>query len=320
MNFKHTFIVFVDNFSVTYKQLLYRIIIAVVAGIVLYFGLSPFIRTLMPELNRLLENVHDFIISLLNGNLDSMANFRKEIIAGYEAILHLFSVKTTAFVLSGLLLLLVYIVATWFSAIGNYAAACVINDKMSLRANSPFFITLIKNLKAACIYSAIYVPLSIVYDLLIGVGMFFLIFSLFTSFLPLLVCIFLFALVMVVSIAVKMTFTADFLPALIRGKAKYGAALKYTFSRKNKSTFNVLSNFLVIGLIIMGLNVAALLCTLGVGLLITVPASFLILISFEFVNYYDREEIKYFIDKNTIVKPAKERALTREEFFRGEDD
>ena len=70
----------------------------------------------------------------------------------------------------------------------------------------------------------------------------------------------------------------------------------------------------------MGLNVAALLCTLGVGLLITVPASFLILISFEFVNYYDREEIKYFIDKNTIVKPAKERALTREEFFRGEDD
>ena len=59
------------------------------------------------------------------GNLDSMANFRKEIIAGYEAILHLFSVKTTAFVLSGLLLLLVYIVATWFSAIGNYAAACV---------------------------------------------------------------------------------------------------------------------------------------------------------------------------------------------------
>lgn len=279
MNFKHTFIVFVDNFSVTYKQLLYRIIIAVVAGIVLYFGLSPFIRTLMPELNRLLENVHDFIISLLNGNLDSMANFRKEIIAGYEAILHLFSVKTTA-----------------------------------------FFITLIKNLKAACIYSAIYVPLSIVYDLLIGVGMFFLIFSLFTSFLPLLVCIFLFALVMVVSIAVKMTFTADFLPVLIRGKAKYGAALKYTFSRKNKSTFNVLSNFLVIGLIIMGLNVAALLCTLGVGLLITVPASFLILISFEFVNYYDREEIKYFIDKNTIVKPAKERALTREEFFRGEDD
>ena len=318
MNFKHTFIVFVDNFSVTYKQLLYRIIIAVIAGIVLYFGLSPFIRTLMPELNRLLENVHDFIISLLNGNLDSMANFRKEIIAGYEAILHLFSVKTTAFVLSGLLLLLVYIIATWFSAIGNYAAACVINDKMSLRANSPFFITLIKNLKAACIYSAIYVPLSIVYDLLIGVGMFFLIFSLFTSFLPLLVCIFLFALVMVVSIAVKMTFTADFLPALIRGKKGQLGALKYSFVQKGKKPMNVASNFTVLVLIIFAVNSAALFLTFGTGLLITIPSSYVILICFEFVNYYDREGVKYFLDDNTIVCTAKEHPASRESFFRGE--
>ena len=50
----------------------------------------------------------------------------------------------------------------------------------------------------------------------------------------------------------------------------------------------------------MGLNVAALLCTLGVGLLITVPASFLILISFEFVNYYDREEKRQYVFTNYI--------------------
>ncbi len=82
----------------------------------------------------------------------------------------------------------------------------------------------------------------------------------------------------------------------------------------------MLSNFIVIILIILGLNVAALLCTLGVGLLITIPASYLILICFQLVNYYDREQIKYFVDKNTIIKPEKERAVTREEFFRGEED
>lgn len=150
--------------------------------------------------------------------------------------------------------------------------------------------------------------------------MFFFIFYLLKSFLPFLICIFLFMLVMVLAVAVKMTFTTDFLPVLIRSKAKYGEAFKYTFARKNKNTFNVLSNFLVFELIIIGLNVAALICTLGVGLLLTIPASYMILICFEFVNYYDREEIKYFIDKNTIIKPVKERAITREEFFRGEDD
>ena len=249
-----------------------------------------------------------------------MAGFREEIVSTYHELLRLFSEKTTQVVLSGLLLLLVYVVANWFAALGNYAAASVINDKMSLRSNAPFFGTLIKNLKSACIYAAIYVPLSILYDMIIGAGMFFFIFFLLNSFLPFLVCIFLFVLIIIISIAVKMTFTADFLPSVIRGKAKYGAALKYTFSRKNKGTFSVLSNFLVLGLIIIGLNVAAFICTLGTGLLITVPASYLILISFEFVNYYDREEIKYFVDKNTIIKPAKEHALTREEFFRGEDD
>ncbi len=320
MKFKHTFNVFVDNFSVTYKQLLYRLVITAVSGIILYFGLSPLIRTLLPELNWLLENVREFILSLLNGNLESMAGFREEIVSTYHELLRLFSEKTTQVVLSGLLLLLVYVVANWFAALGNYAAASVINDKMSLRSNAPFFGTLIKNLKSACIYAAIYVPLSILYDMIIGAGMFFFIFFLLNSFLPFLVCIFLFVLIIIISIAVKMTFTADFLPSVIRGKAKYGAALKYTFSRKNKGTFSVLSNFLVLGLIIIGLNVAAFICTLGTGLLITVPASYLILISFEFVNYYDREEIKYFVDKNTIIKPAKEHALTREEFFRGEDD
>ena len=32
MKFKHTFHVFVDNFSVTYKQLLYRLVISLIAA------------------------------------------------------------------------------------------------------------------------------------------------------------------------------------------------------------------------------------------------------------------------------------------------
>ena len=79
-----------------------------------------------------------------------------------------------------------------------------------------------------------------------------------------------------------------------------------------------MSNFAVIVLIVFALNMAALILTLGAGLLITVPSSYAIIISFEFVNYYDREEIKYSIDKNTIISPAKERPLSREEFFRGD--
>ena len=71
-------------------------------------------------------------------------------------------------------------------------------------------------------------------------------------------------------------------------------------------------------LIIFALNVFSFIFTLGVGALITIPASYVILNCFQLVNYYDREELKYFIDKNTIIKPEKEEIITREEFFKGE--
>ena len=205
----------------------------------------------------------------------------------------------------------------FFTSLGNYASAAVINDKMALRAKSPFFITLLRNLKSASLYSLMYVPLSFLYDVACVAIMYFVVFRLLV-FVPLLLQIFLFATTIVFAISVKMTFASDWLPSLIRGKMKPLEAFVYTFSRKNKNTFNVLSNFVVLVLIIFALNVFALIFTFGVGALITVPASYVVLNCLQLVNYYDREELKYFLDKNTIVKPEKEEILTREEFFKGE--
>ena len=191
---------------------------------------------------------------------------------------------------------------------------------MALHANSPFLVTLVRNLKEASLYNLIYVPLSFAYDAACCIIGYLIIFKLFAliPFLYLPIKIFLFVTAIVVAVSVKMTFTTDWLPALIRGKAGQKKAFVYTFDRRRKRTLNVLSNFIVLVLIIFALNVGAIIFTFGVAGLITVPSSYVILLSFEFVNYYDREELKYFIDKKTIIKPEKERTLTREEFFKGE--
>jgi hypothetical protein len=322
MKFKHAFHVFVDNFSVIYKQLLYRLVIIVISGVICALGVYPFIRELIDsaQLNSIIEGVKGFVTNLLSGNVTELAEISTKVQTAYADFIHLLQNKLTQVIFSGLLLLLIIIISKWFAGLGNYATASVINDKMALRAEQPFLGTLIRNLKNASIYNAIYIPLSVLYDLVIGVGMFFLFFFLLNSVLYFFICLFFFVLAIVFSITVKMTFTCDWLPALIRGKMKQGEAIKYTFSRKRKNTFNVMSNFTVIVLIVFALNVAALILTVGVGLLITVPASYAIIICFELVNYYDREEIKYSIDKNTIISPAKERTLSREEFFRGGED
>lgn len=321
MKFKHTFHVFVDNFSVTYKQLLYRLVVGIIAALltslIIYEFAIQFINS--ESFNTLWTGSHDFVKKLLYGEMGELAKISENVRKAYDELIKLVSTKMPELVLSLLLILLVNIVATWFGGLGNYAAAAVINDKMTLHADLPFLSTLVRNLKEAAIYNAIYAPLSVLYDVAVCVGMLFFTFLLVNSGLPIIFGIFLFALVIVASITIKMTFTTDWLPAIIRGKKKQGEAFKYAFSRKGKKTLNVMSNFTVLVLIIMGLNVAALILTLGVGLLITIPASYVVIVCFELVNYYDREEIKYFIDKNHIVKPEKETVLSREKFFTDEE-
>ena len=322
MKFRHTLHVFSDNFSITFKHLLYRLVILVVAGAICFAGIYPFIQNKLlnaPEFNQLTEGIRNFVMNLLNGNVDELRDISAKVQEAFGGVMRLLESYATQLTLSLLLLLTIIIVAEWFTGIGNYATAAVINDKMTLRTDSPFFSTIIKNLGHAAMYNLIYVPLSTVYDVSVGVGMFFLVYVMVNSFLPFLVGVFLFALITVFAVALKLTFTSDWLPALIRGKMGQKQSFIYTFSRKNKNTFEVLANYVVLVLLIIAANVTFGFSTIGVGLLITVPASYIILLCFQLVNYYDREQLKYFLDKNHIVKPEKENTLTREEFFRGEN-
>lgn len=321
MKFKHSLNVLIDNFAVTYKHLLYKLVITIIAMVLYALVITPFINavTSSPDYVSLIDGVKEFLKHLVRGD-GEIGSATEQIEKAFNALLNLIGENRGNIILGIVGLILVHTVEKFCTGLGNYAMAAIINDKMSLRANSPFFITLIKNLKEASLYNLMYAPLSVLYDVVCYLGAYLLIFRLIAliPFIGLSLQIFLFITSVIILVSVKMTFTADWLPSLIRGKMGQREAFAYTFGRRNKKTFNVLSNFIVIVLIIMAVNVAAVLCTFGAGLLITIPSSYAILICFEFVNYYDREELKYFIDKNTIIKPEKERTLTREEFFRGE--
>ncbi len=321
MKFKHSLNVLIDNFAVTYKHLLYKLVITIIAMVLYALVITPFINavTSSPDYVSLIDGVKEFLKHLVRGD-GEIGSATEQIEKAFNALLNLIAENRGNIILGIVGLILVHTVEKFCTGLGNYAMAAIINDKMSLRANSPFFITLIKNLKEASLYNLMYAPLSVLYDVVCYLGAYLLIFRLIAliPFIGLSLQIFLFITSVIILVSVKMTFTADWLPSLIRGKMGQREAFAYTFGRRNKKTFNVLSNFIVIVLIIMAVNVAAVLCTFGAGLLITIPSSYAILICFEFVNYYDREELKYFIDKNTIIKPEKERTLTREEFFRGE--
>ncbi len=320
MKFKHTVSILIDNFSITYKQLLYKLIIAIIAAGLTSAILYSFWVTMtnLDDFKSLIEGVKNFFSNLIDGNIEVLKEIeiRDKVNKAIDAIISMINNNTTIISLGIVGIILIRLLSMFFSSLGNYAAAAVINDKMALRAQSPFFLTLIRNLKEATLYSLMYVPLSFLYDVAC-IGLMYLLAFKLLAFAPFLLQIFMFATTIVVAVAIKLTFASDWLPSLIRGKKKQLEAFIFTFNRKNKQTFNVLSNFIVLALIIFALNVFAIVFTFGVGALITVPASYVVLNCFQLVNYYDREELKYFIDKNTIIKPEKEEIVSREDFFKG---
>ena len=320
MKFKHTFHVFIDNFSVTYKLLLYRITVDIIVMFIGALALSPLVNTFLPEVSNVIDSAMKYLLRLLSGEVGDLREFSQKVFDAFNDLVSLFATKRTHIALVAVLFGVLYIISNWFKQLGNFAAASVMNDKMALHAQSPFLATLIKNLKRASVFSLIYVPMSTLYDFTLAFVFFNLFFRILPGSLLFFVNIFLFLVCIIFAISFKMTIFSDWLPALIRGKMKQGEAIKYAFSRKNKGTFNVLSNFVVMCILIFGINAFALICTLGVGMIITIPSSFLIIIGFELVNYYDRNEMKYFIDKNTIIKPEKEQTVSRQEFLRGDTD
>ncbi len=323
MKFKHSFNVFVDNFAITYKVLLYRLVILLLSLCLYTAVIFPFMNRISDttQVVALSEALASFGSAFANLDFTAMQGAWAAIREAFTQLIEMLGAMVGSVVLTVFIVLVVYLVQKFLLGLGNYTAGAMINDKMAMRASSPFIGTLIKNLGKACLYNAIYVPLSTLYDIIIFVATGAVIYGLMLADAPLLLLIFLFSTAIVFLFVIKMTFTSDWLPALIYGKMTNRGAIAYSFNytTREKNFLSVLSNYVVLVLVIFALNVAAVLLTLGAGLFITLPASYVILICFEFVNYCDNNEIKYFMDKNTVVKPDREPVMTREKFFRGED-
>jgi hypothetical protein len=301
-------------------MLLYRVIIVLFFICIDTAIIYPFIARITDaeQFSNLMSIVKQIGEAFAKLEITTIENLLPTLASSLNEFLSYLVSKTSDLVWTAILLFVVYFIQKFLLGLSHYNVAALINDKMALRANSPFIGTSIKNLGKASLYNIIYVPLSILYDIVCIIAVYSLFFKGLT-FIPLLLKVFLFVTVIVLLITIKMTFTCDWLPSLISGKTNNRKAIAYSFSRKNKKTSHVFSNFLVIVLLILAANVAAFFCTFGAGVLITVPASYIFLISFEFVNYYDDNNLRYFTDKNTIIKPDKEHVPTREEFFKGEE-
>lgn len=319
MRFKHTVHVLIDNFRVTYKLLVYVLIVMGITAGLSAAIIIPFIGTLneIPAYSALIHTLNEMGTSILEGDLTNLTVFIADIKTAFGELINHLAADPSVLIAAIAGIALVALVNGFFIGIGNYTAGSLINDKMAMQANSPFAATLIKNLGKASLYSLFYVAISFLYNIVIVLLLYVLLFIALDG-VWLLIQLLLFTVFMVLLIGLKMMLISDWLPAIISGKQTVIKACRYSFARKSGNSFFVFSFFASSCILILAVNVLAALGTFGASLIITIPLSYLYLLCYQFVNYCDSNEIKYFTDKRTIVKPDHEKKTTRQEFLRGE--
>lgn len=310
MRFRNALHITIDNFSSAFKLLLYRLVVGVLTFslvyVILELSLDVIVRS--SEASRLVRLIGEFFEALLHADRDYLAAFKDDFTGALTAFLRLIGENGGAIAGAVAGVCLIYLLSRFLNGVSHFAAAGIMNDRMSAFSRTSFGEAFFRDLRRAAQYEVIYVPVSFVYDALTLLACWFLFFylpSLFPmwGFLSVLFALSLTLAVYVCMQALKLTVAAMWIPAVIAGKTSVGKGLALSLRHK-KHFWSRFASFVVANYLIVVVNTVFAVFTLGSAVLVTVPLSYLLLLALQFVHYYEDGGKKYFISVNNIAGSA----------------
>jgi len=307
MRFRNAFHITIDNFQNVFKLLLYYFVTGLLFGSLIYVILKLSLSSILEsaEMTTVKELIGEVFRALTSGDTERLHTFKEEFEAAVKELVLLFGSNSGKIAGAIVGVCVMYILMRFLNGLALFAVGNTVNDRMSTYSRTSFSSAYFKNIGQASLYQLIYVPLCFLFDALMILACWFLFFYV-PSLLPgqgfLTV---LFALALTVTAiacfdALKMTLISSWMPAMISDRKSVGAGMKYSFTCK-KDFGRRFAAFLVSVYLIMVVNLVFGLFTFGSALLITVPMSFIFLLSMQLVNYYNLNSRKFFITYQKIV-------------------
>ena len=273
------------------------------AYVILTLGLSAI--TGSHEVMALRELVNTFFHALITGQADVLQSLQTSFKDAFTDLVKLIAFNTPSIIGCVAGLVCIYLVSRFVNGLAVFSVSNVVNDRMSTYSRTSFSQSYFKSIGKAALYQVIYVPLCFVYDaLMLGACWFFFFYA--PSYLPswgfitVLIAVSLTLTAIVALEALKMTLISAWIPAAVADKDSITRALRKSVRQKKNFGARYIAYVAAIYLII-GINVVFAVATVGSALLITVPLSYIFLLSLQFVNYYLDTGKKYFVTKNTIA-------------------
>ena len=300
MFFSNSIRLLFENFKNSYKILLYKVIVSLIST-------ALCCAMLLPELNDIMESwaMQDFIAdckalftAFFSANAVDLSVVKQSLFGAEGTLATLTSfiyTKATSLILALIGCAVVYLLKRIADTLCYFAVGSVINDKMSAYANTPFKSAYVVNLGKAFRYALLYVPVVFVWDML-TIAMIVLLITT-VNLIP---ALFFSMTILALMQAGKLTITWRWIPSMLNG-AKLRDSLRSKEEVEKKQRTKIFGCYLCSVYFVIVVNVVVALATFGSGLLITVPASYLLFLCMQLVNYYTLKGKKYFITYNNIA-------------------
>ena len=308
MRFRNAIRLFTDNFGNVYKMLLFRLVTGILFLSIVFVILNRGLHVIFEsaEAQALIKIVADLFEALGTGRptFDALVDFRDAFISATGDFFVMIGTHMDSIIGSLVGVVVMYLLARFLNGTATFAVGSILNDKMEAYSRTPFSTAYFKNIGKSMLYQVLYVPVSFIYDVLSLAACWF--FFLYTpSFLPSfgILTIFVglaFSMTAFVCLeSLKLTFISAWIPAVVTDGV--GVCKGCSFSFKALKGFGGrFSNFLIAVYLIIVVNVMVALCTFGSMLIISIPASYLLLTSIQFICYYEDTGKKYFLSYRKI--------------------
>lgn len=298
MIYRNSTKVLMNNFNLVWKQLLYILFsLCIVFGLT-YLCALPVLDMLKKanwfvDVRELLESVYISPKDFLQAFNGVTSNFLVLIKNNFENL----------WVNYLLIIFVVLFVSMMLIHMSVYVNSEIIDSKMSSITKLGFISTLFSRFWKSMKYAFVKIICDIPFLFLEVVSVFLYVF-LAKNWLSSIVLFPILVMLLVFIISLKNTLFSCFTAEIIYNKKRSTwKCLARAVNRLKTSFGAILSNYIILSLTIVLINVVVGLFTLGAGLLVSIPASIIWTVSMGLTIYYINEKKRFYVSENTIVDP-----------------
>ena len=298
MTLGYTLKLMLSNFSNVWKLLLYKLIC-----ILCVLGLTTVVA--WPIINVLIRE--NFFVNLQTSFEDMLFNLNIEkLFVGVDKTVKSFFEIVSANNYLALTIICGVVAVVLFTFLNGYASIAVhesINGYMSSLTRYGFTNAYVSNFGRATLFNLASLITIVPLNFAIWIGAYFMASRLYAKIGV--IAIILTFLVLILLLTLKNTFFSGWKPALIVHNQPTFIALKNGVVAMSRRFFRTLSNYAIIILALLIINLFGLLLTAGVALVVTLPLSTLLCIILDQVSYYECMGMRFYTDGEHVITPKK---------------